>query len=80
MAKERVKKYIYIKEIGESPSRKTKIFGVINKRENRVSGEIRWYGGFRKYCFYPNSDFLFDSDCLQMIVEYLNTLNNWHKH
>ena len=77
--KKRVEKYITIKKIGATESGKTFLFHVVNVRTKEICGLIKWYGGFRKYCFYPTDDFLFDSDCLTLIAEKLSDLNTSHR-
>lgn len=32
-------------------------------------GEVKWYGGWRKYVFYTDEGF-YDWDCLRMIAEF----------
>jgi len=33
-------------------------------------GEIRWYAPWRKYCFYPQSETVFDKGCLRDIADF----------
>jgi hypothetical protein len=63
------KKYIRIVEIAPKP--KTKVWEVRNIRTNEVCGIIKWYGGFRKYAFFPTDGFFFDMNCLQAIAAHL---------
>lgn len=85
MSQESVQKYIEIKEVGVSPTKKTKIWLVSNKRSLETIGHIKWYGGFRKYVFYPTPPefegqwVLFDSDCMHLIAEFLVIVNRHHK-
>lgn len=64
------KKYLNIIEDSLSTSGKTKIFRVVNIQAN-ILGYIRWYGGWRKYVFYPNEETLFDNNCLEEIRKFL---------
>ena len=70
-----VSKYIEIVEIGESASGLTKIYSVRNTRTNIEAGQIRWYGGWRKYAFYPtieDQDWIaFDAECLYMVANFI---------
>lgn len=68
-------KYIRIKLLGETKSGLTNIWAVENVRTQERCGLIRWHGAFRKYCFFPTNDFLFDASCLQAIVDHLNEKN-----
>lgn len=40
-----------------------------------ILGYIRYYANWRKYCFFPNSVCLFDSDCLEEVVVKLKQIN-----
>lgn len=53
------------------PLPKTRRWDVINIRTQEVAGEIQWYGGFRKYVFFPEDDCFFDHDCLELIAGFL---------
>lgn len=68
-------KYIKIEEVGVSPTGKTKVWLVVNEKKNFAVGYIKWYGGFRKYCFFPVNGTLYDSDCMQKIAEFLQDVN-----
>lgn len=67
----RVEKYIEFTDAGTSASGITRIWNVRNKRSGENCGTVRWHGAFRKYCFYPTQDFLFDADCLTLVAEKL---------
>lgn len=58
-------KYIYFEEI--ETARKTQTWWVKNKRSEIVLGEIKWYGPWRQYCFFPSSLTIFNRDCLSTI-------------
>lgn len=79
MSKKTVEKYITIKEHGTSKTGVTRIWIVENTRSKYIVGSIMWHGAFRKYCFFPNNDTLFDADCMQMIADFLNAHNAAHK-
>lgn len=38
-------------------------------------GQIKWYGAWRKYCFFPNKETIWDNKCLEQIIDFLNTIN-----
>lgn len=68
-------KYIEIVSAGLSATGKTKVFHIKNIRTGETCGVIKWYGGFRKYVFYPGNDMLFDHHCLQQIADFLKEIN-----
>jgi len=70
MPKTTAERYIVFKE--REPLPKTRRWDVVNTRTNEVVGEIQWYGGFRKYVFFPEDDTLYDASCMQMIGDFLN--------
>jgi hypothetical protein len=72
-------KWIEIQHFGTSPSGKTWIWRVVNKRTKEICGFIRWNGAFRKYCFYPTDGFLFDSDCLFLIADTMRGVSVKHR-
>lgn len=79
MSTDRLEKYIEIREAGLSDTGKTAIWEVMNIRDSTLCGEVRWYGGFRKYCFYPADDsMLYDSDFLRLVADHLDKVNREH--
>ena len=61
---------LYSANIRSSDSGKTVIYDVFNADVNL--GEVRWHGPWRKYCFYPKDNRLFDRSCLMEIVGMLD--------
>lgn len=35
-------------------------------------GEVKWYAPWRRYCFYPDRETLFDRNCLCEVVEFID--------
>lgn len=68
--------YLFFCFIRLSPSGKTKIIGVYTKDKQTTLGKIKWQPGWRKYCFFPSPETLFDADCLLEITNYLYDLMN----
>lgn len=42
--------------------------------KNYPIGEIKWYSAWRRYCFFPYSDTLWDANCLGEIIAFINGL------
>ena len=57
-------------------NRKTPIYHIISKHSKDEIGLIKWYGAWRKYCFFPNSNTIWDNKCLNEILNFLNDKNN----
>ena len=50
---------------------KTCKFYVINRKSENVIGEIKWYGPWRQYCFFPVIGSVFNPDCMDFICEFI---------
>jgi hypothetical protein len=72
-------KYVDVREIGTSASGLTRLWTVVNIRTGEIVGQIRWYGAWRRYAFYPKIEdvdwIAFDAECLGQIVEKLQEVN-----
>lgn len=73
------KQYLYF-EILQYVDKKTYNIFVCSIKSDELLGKIAWYGPWRKYVFYPESDTLFDPKCLAEITEMLNKLMEERKH
>jgi len=74
--KNRVEKYITFQEI--PPLAKTRRWYVLD-RAKKPFALIKWYGGWRKYVCCFQGDSYCDSDCLQLIQEFLEKVNKHHR-
>jgi hypothetical protein len=50
--------------------RKTNVYDVLTK-DNIKLGEIRWFGRWRKYCFYPWNETLYEETCMREISQFI---------
>lgn len=58
----------YLDFIDATPrGRKTKIIGVYAVRSGDILGEIKWYGRWRQYTFWPRPDTIFNIGCMEEI-------------
>ncbi len=64
-------------EVGDTG--KTKIYDVINRHSGFRIATVKWHGGWRKYCLFPESDTLFDEGCLKQISGFLRNLMDARK-
>lgn len=61
-------------------NKKTNIYYIYADEDKEILlGRIKWYGPWRKYCFYPEDNIVWDNKCLTELVEYLNELNYEYK-
>lgn len=66
-------RWITFKEIDNAKG-KTKVWRVASKESDAFLGTVKWHGPWRKYCFFPNEDTLFEEDCLEDIAKFLQGL------
>jgi hypothetical protein len=66
--------YIYMQRLGTTPSGKTQIFQVVNKRSNEPIGQVRWYGPWRQYTFQPEYETVFSAGCLADIQDFIGAI------
>ena len=69
--------YIYFEIIEEKP--KTKVWGCYNNNSTTRIGEVKWYAGWRQYCFFPYEDSVFSKGCLDDIGEFIQQLMDERK-
>ena len=66
----------YIEIIKEEfVNRKTPIYHINSKHSQDEIGVVKWYGAWRKYCFFPNGDTIWDMKCLQQVCDWLLEVN-----
>lgn len=66
----------YIEIVGENlKGRKTPIYHINSLRSQDEIGQIKWYGAWRKYCFFPNGDTVWDKKCLDSVCDWLLEVN-----
>ena len=70
-------KYIRIIEIPHMG--KTKAFEIHNKSGGYALAEIDWYSCWRQYCLTVYADMIFNSDCLDLINDFLKEINIEHR-
>ena len=58
--------------------RKTIIWQVIAK-DGADLGSVRWFGRWRKYCFFPAADCVFEETCLREIAQFIEDRTAEHK-
>ena len=65
-------KYISFKLLENKP--KTLVYAVINNKLGNILGIIKWYSSWRKYCFFPEENTLYDVICLGDIKDFIQDL------
>lgn len=73
-------KYIQFVNAGYSSSGKTKVWDVATKEDSEdLIGQVRWFGSWRCYAFYPYDKTVFEKTCLRDIANFCEEKTNNHK-
>jgi len=67
-------KYMEFDKIGDTG--KTEIWNVISKSSEFILGQIKWYGPWRQYCFYPSPHCVFNNGCMSDIQAFIKVLQD----
>lgn len=65
--------YIHFTQV-ECPTRKTGVWNCLNTKSLDLLGQVKWYSGWRRYCFYPSPNTVYSSGCLNDIVNFIDSL------
>lgn len=72
-------KYIYVMVLRRQ-KRKLLQFMIYSKKGNYSLGTIKWFGAWRRYCWFPEDDSLvFDEECLRDIEMFLKEINEAYR-
>lgn len=72
-------KYIRAVLLPALPNIKTQHYNVRSTFDESNLGVIQWYSPWRGYAFYPNSNCVFEVNCLGTICEWIKALNQAHR-
>jgi len=62
-------------QLAEKQNPKTKVYWVITKEQPYLTlGQIKWFGRWRKYSFFPQPETVFERDCLNDIISFIGDL------
>lgn len=67
-------RYFDIQEQPKPPKRKTAIYAVVNRTSGDWIGEIKWYGAWRQYCFFPYGNTVWSAGCLKDVEGFIEGL------
>jgi len=67
-------KYLEFRLLEQKP--KTQVIGVMSRYAGIKLGTIKWYGAWRQYAFFPESDTLYNVECLNDIISYIKGLRD----
>ena len=69
----------YIKFIPTEPLTKTSVWRVHSKEDPIALGIIKWFARWRKYCFFPITDTVYEQVCLREIADFIERKTKEHK-
>lgn len=72
-------KWIEFHEVPKPAERRTRHWMVHSKQSGDVLGTIAWYTNWRKYCWFPYPDTVFEWQCLRDIAEFIERETLWHR-
>lgn len=70
--------YIYLAEVPGKT--KTSVWECRNNRSDDILGHVRWYAPWRQYCFYPNTETVFNKGCMNDICRFIDRLMRERKN
>ncbi len=73
----KVDSWVDFVHVGPSKSGKTQIWAVVNG--DVELGDVMWYGPWRKYCFFPERDTIFEESCLRDIAAFVHSATRDHR-
>ena len=62
-----------------APRPKTRDYHLVNRQSDDTIGVIRWYGGWRQWCFFPAASSIWSNGCLADVRDFLNRLKGTGK-
>lgn len=71
--------FIHFEEVHDSVARVTKVYSCRNNRSGDELGEIRWYGAWRQYCYFPTVQAVYSAGCLRDIDSFVTALMDERK-
>lgn len=71
--------YLQFHPTAPSASGLTKRWMVTSNDPTTILGFVKWFSQWRKYCFFPNQDTVFDNACLGEIADFCRKETLCHK-
>ena len=64
--------YKFLKFVMVEQKPKTKVYEVYNTRYGALLGVVKWYGPWRRYCFWPQANCIFSAGCMEDVAQFIN--------
>ena len=69
----------YIRFVETAPKPKTRVWTVLAVDGNVPLGEVKWFGRWRGYAFFPGPELVFERTCLRDIADFIEKQNADHR-
>jgi len=63
--------FIEFEYMGTTASGKTKAWMIKSRRTGTMLGEVKWFGRWRRYAFFPCQDTIWNPDCLVAVTDFI---------
>jgi hypothetical protein len=63
-------RFMRVTNLADLLKKKTGVWRIEAIQSSAVLGGIKWYPAWRRYCFYPLADTIFDANCLWDIADF----------
>jgi hypothetical protein len=74
-----MKRWITFEPASRPANRKTDVWFVHPLDGGFDLGQVKWFTGWRRYCFFPHLDTVFEQDCLRDIATFCEDETRKHK-
>jgi hypothetical protein len=64
--------YKFIKFVMVERKPKTNVYECYNTRHGALLGVVKWYGPWRRYCFWPQPNCIFSAECMDDVAQFIN--------
>lgn len=64
----------YVEFVEIEPKPKTKVFSCRNRNSSEELGQVKWYGPWRQYCYFPVIMAVYSKGCLRDIAAFISQL------
>jgi hypothetical protein len=76
---ENIGKHIYSRECQQPLERNTKRWTIVAHDGEVELGEVKWFGKWRCYAYFPLNDTLYEKQCLRDIAAFCERRTNEHR-
>lgn len=71
-------------ELASKQNPKTEVWDVVTVEDGfnllgEVIGQIKWYGSWRQYAFFPSQNTVFEPKCLRNIIDFIQARMAYRK-